>query len=204
MSYRRVVGCKPRHDRYVNENADAFPFPYPVLQGDTPWRTRPASPACKQSARSAVCATGAFAAEPSHIVMGSGAKCCGRRALAHIGLRCVAMVLLSPRRRDEEAMSMQRDLVVGRYYWVIPAPDRETSTMRRRPVGMGTRADWQDEIQPARFNGWIANGEMCWNFLGTDDSWNWPILWIGDPIELPVMPTRKSGKLDRNSYGHAN
>lgn len=101
-------------------------------------------------------------------------------------------------------MSMQRDLVVGRYYWVIPAPDRETSTMRRRPVGMGTRADWQDEIQPARFNGWIANGEMCWNFLGTDDSWNWPILWIGDPIELPVMPTRKSGKLDRNSYGHAN
>lgn len=101
-------------------------------------------------------------------------------------------------------MSMQRDLVVGRYYWVIPAPDRETSTTRRRPAGMGARADWQDEIQPARFNGWNANGEMCWNFLGTDDSWSWPILWIGDPIELPVMPTRKSGKLDRNSYGHAN
>lgn len=104
----------------------------------------------------------------------------------------------------EDAMSMQRDLVVGRYYWVIPAPDRETSIGRRRPASMGARADWQDGIQPARFGGWNASGEMCWNFLGTDDSWNWPVLWIGEPIKLPLTPIGKFGKLDRERYGEAN
>ena len=83
---------------------------------------------------------------------------------------------------------MQRDLVVGRYYWVIPAPDLRTPAARPLPATMGARADWQDEIQPSRFNGWNADGEMLWHFVGTDGSWNWPVLWVGEPIELPVVP----------------
>ena len=97
----------------------------------------------------------------------------------------------------ENVMNMHKELVVGRYYWIIPVPDRETSVSRRRPAGIGARAEWQDEIQPARFNGWSANGEMLWNFLGTDDSWNWPVLWIGEPIEFPVMPIGRFEMLDR-------
>lgn len=46
--------------------------------------------------------------------------------------------------------------------------------------------EWQDEIQPARFNGWNAAGEMLWNFLGLDGSSNWPVLWVGEAIEVPI------------------
>jgi hypothetical protein len=44
VTYRRVVGWKPRHDVYVDGNADALPSTYTVPQGDAPWRTRPAPP----------------------------------------------------------------------------------------------------------------------------------------------------------------
>ena len=40
--------------------------------------------------------------------------------------------------------------------------------------------EWQDELQPERFNGWNAAGEMLWNFIGFDGSSNWPVLWIGE------------------------
>jgi hypothetical protein len=61
---------------------------------------------------------------------------------------------------------------------VIPAP--------------GIGIDWWDERQRARSNGWNAVGEMLWNFLGFDGSSNWPVLWVGEAIEVPITPARRS------------
>lgn len=80
-------------------------------------------------------------------------------------------------------MAMRRDLVIGRYYWVIPAPEQDSISPRSSGPGMW----WHDEIQPSRFDGWNTAGEMLWNFMGIDDTSNWPVLWIGDPIDLPVV-----------------
>lgn len=73
-------------------------------------------------------------------------------------------------------MRAERKLIVGAFYWVIPGP------------GLGI--DWQHEIQPARFNGWNAAGEMLWNFLGFDGSSSWPVLWIGEVIGVPIVVSR--------------
>ena len=81
-------------------------------------------------------------------------------------------------------MGTHRALIIGHYYWVIPAPEHDETSPRQR----GPRMGWQDEIQPSRFDGWNARGEMLWNFLGVDDSSTWPVLWIGDRIELPIVP----------------
>ncbi|WP_181885631.1 hypothetical protein [Trinickia dinghuensis] len=43
-------------------------------------------------------------------------------------------------------------------------------------------------MQPARFNGWNAAGEMLWNFMGFDGSSNWPVLWIGAALEATQSP----------------
>lgn len=51
--------------------------------------------------------------------------------------------------------------------------------------------EWQDEIQPARFNGWNVAGEMLWSFLGFDGSSNWLVLWVGEEIEVPIMLARQ-------------
>jgi hypothetical protein len=83
-------------------------------------------------------------------------------------------------------MGARRNLIIGRYYWVIPAPEKDDSVPRQRGPQMG----WHDEIQPSRFNGWSADGKMLWNFLGVDDSSTWPVLWIGAAIELPVSAMR--------------
>jgi hypothetical protein len=83
-------------------------------------------------------------------------------------------------------MGAHRNLIIGRYYWVIPAPEKDDSVPRQRGPQMG----WHDEIQPSRFNGWSADGKMLWNFLGVDNSSTWPVLWIGDVIELPVFTIR--------------
>jgi hypothetical protein len=74
-------------------------------------------------------------------------------------------------------MDLRSNLTVGRFYWVIAAP------------GLGI--DWQDEIQPARFNGWNAEGEMQWNFMGVAGSSNWSVLWVGEAIDVPIAPTAR-------------
>ena len=55
---------------------------------------------------------------------------------------------------------------------------------------LATGQEWEDEIQPARFNGWNAAGEMLWNFIGFDGSSDWPVLWVGEAIEVPIVPAR--------------
>lgn len=65
-----------------------------------------------------------------------------------------------------------------------------TGVIPDRNVGYGSGQEWQDEIQPARFNGWNAAAEMLWNFLGFDGSLSWPVLWIGEAIELPIVAPR--------------
>jgi len=31
---------------------------------------------------------------------------------------------------------------------------------------------------------------MLWNFIGFDGSSDWPVLWIGEAIEVPVVAAR--------------
>lgn len=62
------------------------------------------------------------------------------------------------------------DLVVGKFYWVMPVadPDKE--------------AEWEDGLQPARFNGRNADGVPLWNCLGIDGNSDWPMRWVGAEI----------------------
>lgn len=83
-------------------------------------------------------------------------------------------------------MASNKQLVVGAFYWVIPEvdPDAEDRDM------CDSSQEWQDEMQPARFNGWNVAGEMLWNFIGFDGSSNWPVLRIGEAIAVPIVPAR--------------
>lgn len=132
MAYRLGIRCKPRHDRYVNENADAFPFPYPVLQGDTPWRTRPAAPAvwatrnarrlleiaiapvlatppsCKTAFRIAWTAWGRAAPTPAHRLKGRRSWGPSRRVAPIAPAR--GGVDLASRRTDKTALIKVRQL----------------------------------------------------------------------------------------------
>lgn len=81
------------------------------------------------------------------------------------------------------AVLAQRDdmrLIPGAFYSVIPRPDVE------RDDDWLSGEEWQNEIHPARFNGWNATGEMLWNLLGVDGSTNWPVLWVGEMIAVPI------------------
>jgi hypothetical protein len=69
-------------------------------------------------------------------------------------------------------MINDKQLIPGRFYWVIPEVDPEAEYRDEWEPGQ----EWQDEMQPARFNGWNAAGEMTWNFLGFDGSSDWPVL----------------------------
>jgi len=73
-------------------------------------------------------------------------------------------------------------LIPGAFYWVIPEINPDAEDRDLCDPGQA----WQDEIQPARFNGWNAEGEMLWNFMGFDGSSNWPVLWIGEAIGVPI------------------
>lgn len=83
-------------------------------------------------------------------------------------------------------MNKRQDLIPGRFYWGIPEIDPDADDRDMCEPGH----EWQDEMQPARFNGWNAAGEMLWNFIGLDDSSNWTVLWVGEAIEAPIMPVR--------------
>ena len=80
-------------------------------------------------------------------------------------------------------MVTEKHLIVGAFYWVIPKPDvgRDDDWDRCQ--------EWQDEIQPARFNGWNAAGEMIWNFIGVDGSFRFG---NGGVVER-AMEVRKVG-----------
>lgn len=81
-------------------------------------------------------------------------------------------------------MRAEKHLIPGAFYWVIPEVDLDAEDRDLCEPGN----EWQDEMQPARFNGWNTAGEMLWNFLGFDGSSNWPVLWIGKAIAVPVVP----------------
>lgn len=65
------------------------------------------------------------------------------------------------------------DLIIGRFYWVQPAFDPDTE------------AEWEAEMQPARFAGKDANGNLLWNCLAVDGVSQWPMRWIGGEIGMP-------------------
>lgn len=65
------------------------------------------------------------------------------------------------------------ELVVGSFYWVIPVLDTEAE------------AEWENELQPARYAGRNAEGEQLWHCIGIDGSTNWPMRWIGERIDAP-------------------
>lgn len=79
-------------------------------------------------------------------------------------------------------MTNGKQLIPGAFYWVIPEIDPDADDRDQWQPGQ----EWQDEMQPARFNGWNAAGEMLWSFMGFDGSSNWPVLWVGEEIELPI------------------
>jgi hypothetical protein len=33
---------------------------------------------------------------------------------------------------------------------------------------------------------------MLWNFLGFDGSSSWPVLWVGEAVEVPIMSARQA------------
>lgn len=76
---------------------------------------------------------------------------------------------------------MRDDLIVGRFYWVFPVLDPDAQD------------EWETEIQPARFNGTNADGELLWHCIGIDGSSNWPMRWIGDEVEAPSLAGKELG-----------
>jgi hypothetical protein len=88
-------------------------------------------------------------------------------------------------------MCEDKQLIVGSFYWVIPEVDPDGANRDDWEPGQ----EWQNEIQPARFNGWNAAGERLWNFLGGDGSSNWPVLWVGEKIAVAVTPAQWSAAL---------
>lgn len=72
-----------------------------------------------------------------------------------------------------------RQLIVGRFYWVQPANDPD--------IAPGNGWEWYE--QPARFAGESATGELLWNYLNQEGPSDWHIRWIGDEIvRAPDMP----------------
>mgnify|MGYP001545622770 CR=1 FL=1 len=88
-------------------------------------------------------------------------------------------------------MCEDKQLIVGSFYWVIPEVDPDGANRDDWEPGQ----EWQNEIQPAGFNGWNAAGEMLWNFLGGDGSSIWPVLWVGEEIAVAVTPAQWSAAL---------
>lgn len=64
----------------------------------------------------------------------------------------------------------EANLIVGRFYWVMPVID------------VDSEADWEADTQPARYAGKNDRGENLWNCLGIDGASNWPMRWIGDEV----------------------
>ena len=92
-------------------------------------------------------------------------------------------------------MREHKQLIVGAFYWVIPEVDPDAEDRDRCDAGQ----EWQDEIQPARFDGWNDAGEMLWNFRGFDGSSDWPVLWVGEEIEV----RRRPAPAERNRFSSA-
>jgi hypothetical protein len=74
---------------------------------------------------------------------------------------------------QDGGVTEEANLIVGRFYWVIPAFDPDTD------------ADWETSVQPARFAGTNAAGELLWNCLTIDGNSSWPMRWIGGEITPP-------------------
>jgi hypothetical protein len=76
-----------------------------------------------------------------------------------------------------------KDLKVGSFYWVTPAPD--------------TPETWQHVMQPAQFAGKRKDGTLLWRCLNIEGISSWPMRFVGDEItqgepgglmEVEVLP----------------
>lgn len=67
---------------------------------------------------------------------------------------------------------MRKDLIVGQFYWVLPAndPDEDMGPLQAE--------------QPALFVGWLGDQEQ-WVCLGVERVSDWPMKWVGPAIEPP-------------------
>lgn len=91
-------------------------------------------------------------------------------------------------------MTFNTQLVVGAFYWVIPEPDPDSAYRDEWEPGQA----WLDEMHPARFGGRNARGELLWNFIDIDGLSNWPVLWIGEVIQSPIV--RTTVKVDMKTH----
>lgn len=71
-------------------------------------------------------------------------------------------------------MAEVNGLIVGEFYWVIPVPG-----------ALGSPGEWANALQPARFAGTSAEGELLWNYPGISGCSDWPVMWIDERIEPP-------------------
>ena len=81
--------------------------------------------------------------------------------------------------RREMDVTTETDLIIGKFYWVQPALDP------------GTDAEWEAEIQPARFAGKNSESALLWNYLAIEGDSDWPMRWIGGEIEAPGSPKHR-------------
>jgi len=66
-------------------------------------------------------------------------------------------------------------LVVGAFYWVMPAAG-----------AVDAQGEWQSAMQPARYAGVSREGELLWNFIAVSGCSDWPLMRIGERcIEPP-------------------
>lgn len=73
---------------------------------------------------------------------------------------------------DELSGFASRDqLIVGRFYWVMPTLDPDAE------------GEWESGMQPARFAGRNAEGGLLWNCLAIEGVSDWPMKWIGKEID---------------------
>lgn len=61
------------------------------------------------------------------------------------------------------------DLIVGKFYWVIPVLDPDANE------------EWEHHIQPARFAGY-KDSKPLWHMLNVEGSIDWPMRFVDGPI----------------------
>jgi hypothetical protein len=62
------------------------------------------------------------------------------------------------------------DLIVGHFYWVMPALDVDRLD------------EWEAAIQPARFAGRRDDGQLLWHCLNIDGPSDWPMRLIDQEV----------------------
>lgn len=81
---------------------------------------------------------------------------------------------------------MSNELVPGAFYWVQPVFDVDFDPSRNQDLSDDAKLQvmqdhWHNAEQPARFDGYEADGTQRWIFLG-EEFCAWPVCWVGKRI----------------------